>query len=731
MATATNVQKLIESDEFQIEFLSELAMRESWRKEVYRPIYHLHKWWAKRLGSIFRGIILGCLLPQETTLEDAFYEQHCFANMTIFDPFMGSGTTIGEGHKLGCTVLGRDINPVACESVRVALGKLDRLDIESAYDQLTMTVGQRIQKLYQITDDYGRPSDVLYFFWVKQVACPTCHTAVDLFSTYIIARNAYPDKKPEVQIYCPGCGAIFPALNSTSLVTCPACNLQFDPQHGPAQRAKVTCRNCAQQFAIVTAMRLNHQAPNHRLYAKLVLTVDGDKRYLPATAADHQAYQFCCETLQQEVTCGTIRLPETSLTDGFNTRQAINYQYRQWRDFFNQRQLLALGWLNQAIIKLTDEPSRDVLLTLFSGVLEFNNLFASYKGEGTGAVRHMFSHHILKPERTPIEANVWGTSKSSGSFSNLYRSRITRALDYRSAPFEVSTGGNGKRFHGSPPFTGNVDVEWPVNGHYLPKQIYLSLGSSDHTDLPTASVDFIVTDPPFFDNVHYSELADFFFAWQSLYPHGFIHPGPTTRHVKEVQDGDAQAFTGKLQAVFAESHRILKVEGLLVFTYHHSRTEGWTTLISALWDAGFSVVNAHPVKAELSIAVPKSQAKEPIQLDIILVCRKRIRDQRPLLTATTALQQAETKTRQKMVRLQAVGLTLSENDLHIMLISQFISAMGPISVSSNAVARLASQQTALKQLAGTLLNDKGNQPSGQQPPVEPKQAQLTFQFSTE
>jgi putative DNA methylase len=57
------------------------------------------------------------------------------------------------------------------------------------------------------------------------------------------------------------------------------------------------------------------------------------------------------------------------------------------------------------------QDAREALLVLFSGVLEFSTLFASYKGEGTGAVRHMFSHHVLKPERMPIEANVWGTSK--------------------------------------------------------------------------------------------------------------------------------------------------------------------------------------------------------------------------------------------------------------------------------------------------------------------------------
>ena len=122
----------------------------------------------------------------------------------------------------------------------------------------------------------------------------------------------------------------------------------------------------------------------------------------------------------------------------------MSYNFRTWRDFFNDRQLLALGWLRRGIARVADEPARAALATLFSGVLEFNNLFASYKGEGTGAVRHMFSHHILKPERTPIEANVWGTPKSSGSFSNLFRGRLLRAIDYRLAPTEVGPGTTGK-----------------------------------------------------------------------------------------------------------------------------------------------------------------------------------------------------------------------------------------------------------------------------------------------
>ena len=63
------------------------------------------------------------------------------------------------------------------------------------------------------------------------------------------------------------------------------------------------------------------------------------------------------------------------------------YGFTNWRDFFNDRHLLALGWLHAAISEIPDTSTRRALLTLFSGVLEFNNLFASYKGEGTGAVR--------------------------------------------------------------------------------------------------------------------------------------------------------------------------------------------------------------------------------------------------------------------------------------------------------------------------------------------------------
>ena len=171
------------------------------------------------------------------------------------------------------------------------------------------------------------------------------------------------------------------------------------------------------------------------------------------------------------------------------------------------------------------------------------------------------------------------------------------------------------------PLSGKIELQWPTDGRFAERATYLSCGNSADTGLPDQSLDLVVTDPPFFDNVHYSELADFFHAWRQLTssaPDG----DTTTRSPAEVQDADADSFAAKLQAVFRECHRVLKDDGLLVFTYHHSRDEGWTALAEAVLGAGFSVVNSQPVKAEMSVAAPKSQAKEPIQLDIIIVCRK-------------------------------------------------------------------------------------------------------------
>jgi putative DNA methylase len=303
----------------------------------------------------------------------------------------------------------------------------------------------------------------------------------------------------------------------------------------------------------------------------------------------------------------------------------------------------------------------------------------------------MFSHHILKPERTPIEANVWGTPKSSGSFSNLFRSRLLRAIDYRLAPTEIGAADPRSVRVCALPLSGCVEEKWPCDGEFVPRGIYLSCGDSAQTGLPNRSIDFVVTDPPFFDNVHYSELADFFFAWQQLRTVSHASATATTRDRCEVQDSDGDRFAAKLMGVFAECRRVLKDDGMLVFTYHHSREEGWTALARALLGAGFAVVNSQPVKAEMSVATPKSQAKEPIQLDIIIVCRKQ---DSPALPPPVSPANAIESAKSKLARLRGEGFALSRNDRRIVLFGQILATLRRPGDEANLAQRIGKEANA-------------------------------------
>ena len=92
------------------------------------------------------------------------------------------------------------------------------------------------------------------------------------------------------------------------------------------------------------------------------------------------------------------------------------------------------------------------------------------------------------------------------------------------------------------------------------------------------------------------------------------HQADTTRSKSEVQNSDAKTFTERLTLVLKETFRVLKNNGLLVFTYHHSRWEGWQSVLTAVLSAGFRLEACHPVKAEMSVCNSETSSKIPHQL---------------------------------------------------------------------------------------------------------------------
>ena len=669
----------IETSAFPFEHLSDIAELESWRKEVNRPNYHIHKWWAQRLGSVFRAILIAAFSPPGTDVVAAFYARQEPSKKVVFDPFMGSGTTIGEAIKLGYRAIGQDINPVSHFLVKNALAAHSRSEIVSEFEAMEADTAPLIRRFYQtrmgkslFPDELT--ADVLYYFWVKVLACPACGEDVDLFSRYIFSQHAYPSKHPSCKALCPVCGAINTVAHDAEKATCAECQAAFSPQAGPAQGQTVRCQKCRHPFPIAKTVKATKQPPRHRLYAKMVLLQEGEKQYQRITPEDIALFHEAeCQLRERQNAYPVVRIES-----GYNTNQALGYNYTHWHLMFNARQLLCLSILADRIRKIEEPRTRELFACLLSGCLEFNNMFASFKGEGTGAVRHMFSHHILKPERTPLEANLWGTPKSSGAFSTLFQSRILRALDYQESPFEIRptrVSGHivGEKVHGvSWPI--DVDVATSYREFAKGERAYLACGSSSKTDIPDKSVDAVITDPPFFDNVNYSQLADFFHVWQRhILGTDGARTCETTRCPEEVQHGDADTFGDRLGAVWKECHRVLRDDALLIFTYHHSRSEGWRSVLHSLTDAGFVVVAVHPIKAEMSVAAPKSQAKEPIDYDIIVVCRKQDNHGALLsLDFDSILKIATTDALEQVARLRVFQRPLSRNDARVILMSQVL-----------------------------------------------------------
>ena len=689
--------RAIEDSAFPFEYFSDIAELESWRKEVYRPIYHIHKWWAQRLGSVFRAIIIGAFAPKGSNVFEMFYQPVRLTGAIIFDPFMGSGTTIGEALKLGARSIGRDINPVSHFVVKNALGLHPRKKIVETFRAVERDVAPAIRRLYQARLPEGGMADVLYYFWVKAVPCPKCQRMVDLFSSHIFSQHAYPARNPEAHALCQNCGAINKIRYDTELYKCSACDFPQNPQVGPAKGVNAACPGCGHSFPIAKTVQKHKEPPAHRLYAKMVIRPNGSKDYLPIGDYDLHLYQEASQALKKRKN----PYPIVSIEAGYNTNQVLNYCYQYWHQMFNDRQLLCLSLLADRIRKIPDSRLRDLFTCLFSGTLEFNNMFTSFKGEGTGAVRHMFSHHILKPERTPLEANVWGTPKSSGAFSTLFETRLIRALDYCENPFEIgpaSSNGKtvGEKVYGLSSLLG-TDIAETFDEFQGGKDLYLSCGDSAKTDLATESVDAIVTDPPFFDNVHYSQLADFFYVWQRhVLGENGNHNAKSTRSEEEVQQSDPTIFTERLHGVWKECHRVLRREGLLIFTYHHSRTEGWRSVLEAIVKAGFAVVATHPIKAEMSVAKPKLQAKEPIDLDIIIACRKRETALTEEIDFKKIIKNAISEATDQAARFNGSGRFLSRNDVYVILMSQVIKRLSWQPFLHESLSFLDSNHTAIE-----------------------------------
>ena len=129
-------------ENFDISFTAAMALREKQIQQNYRPIIAVHKWFARRPGTLFRSLALAEFSNKPA--RQAFFEAHDFAHKCIADPFMGGGTPLIEANRLGCDVHGFDINPMAAWIVREEIEHLDLAAYKRAADRLLRTLREQL-----------------------------------------------------------------------------------------------------------------------------------------------------------------------------------------------------------------------------------------------------------------------------------------------------------------------------------------------------------------------------------------------------------------------------------------------------------------------------------------------------------------------------------------------------------------------------------------------------------
>ena len=134
-------------DKLPLNLMDKLAEKESYRRDVYRPMYSMHKWWARRPGCTFRTLGLACITDDTTEMDDILSQSSAgnysgrylqsqgdeFANTTVLDPFAGGGTTLLELNRLGAQTIGYELNPVAWWTVKKTIDEVDPSRIEGLY----------------------------------------------------------------------------------------------------------------------------------------------------------------------------------------------------------------------------------------------------------------------------------------------------------------------------------------------------------------------------------------------------------------------------------------------------------------------------------------------------------------------------------------------------------------------------------------------------------------------
>jgi DNA modification methylase len=586
---------------FPEELDDQLARQETFNKHLYRPNTYLHKWWARRCGSTFRAILKQ--FAPELERRD-YYASGGLEGKTVLDPMMGGGTTLHEAIRLGANVIGADIDPIPIVQARASLTQASLKDLQAAFHRFFEDLYQRVGPYFQTEcPDCERTIDAQYTLYGLRKRCG-CGEVVQL--------DQYELRQEEERVL-----RIWPESWEISDTT-------RDPKGQPKglrliTKTETACPTCKQKYQELLNI------PFYARYTPVAIVGDCPEHGIFFRSPSMADLERICEADQQRGILDFGRVDDFAVKDGPKSGDLISRNIHSYLDVFSSRQLL---YLYHSIELLQDYHgvAKLNLALLVSTSLEFNSLLCGYKGwfkRRPGAIRHVFALHAYAFQYTVAENNPLNRGKSSGNLQLLFRDRVVRGRKWAVAPVERKIDRKGEaqvvkipgEWDGGSEVSDQAALATARQGFWLIHRDSRRLPIADH------SVDFIVTDPPYYDNVQYSNLAAFFRVWLArLLPSeiNWAYDETQSAVAAKATDNDS-GFMTVISGIFRESGRVLKRHtGRLVFTFHHWDPNAWAELNIALKHTGFKLLNSYVVSSEHPVSVHINNLNS-IKHDTILV----------------------------------------------------------------------------------------------------------------
>lgn len=628
-----------------------------------------------------------------------------FQNITVLDPTAGGGSIPFEAARLGCNVIANDLNPVATAIEKATIqypaqfGMALLAELERYGERLVDTVAEKTAPYYYFAPPRGEERKNL----LKQ-----CGGSQELFRQFDVPEYDQQGLLYCRTVTCPSCGERAPLLNAFALqkksdgwMVLPEIEgfpghkkVRFvpvrlkngkgphgeDPERGTIKGGVGTCIHCGQAIASEEIKRQacgesEYGTWSDDLYCVVAvrqqpkLDKDGNvMRYTSGpnkgqvrtekvtffrepTAEDYAALDRAKQALEENWDRWEAMdlIPTENFPQGNDMRPSM-YGMKRWCDMFTPRQLLghltAMEILHNMMPEILAEHGQEkgtaiitYLQYMIDKCLDYNS--RQTRWEYTRSVikgtfgRHDFSLKWTFGEMifTGINSGLaWGKSQ----VLDAYRG-ICELINYKTArPATVLNG------------------------------------SAANIAIPDQSVDVICVDPPYYNNVQYAELSDYFYVWQkrtfrNLYPEVFGRrlTNKTDEAVANpVRDGGAkeadQVYEQRMREIFNECHRVLVDDGIITMMFTHKTQAAWETLTKALIESGWMITSAFPVHSEGANSTHQKDMAAAAS-SIFLACRKRDMSERAPAVwrgfgGTGVLQQLREAVRQSLADYDALHL---------------------------------------------------------------------------